>query len=719
MPSIITGYEYDIFISYRQKDNKGDRWVSEFVEALKTELESTFKEEISIYFDINPHDGLLETHDVDASLKEKLKCLVFIPIISRTYCDPKSFAWEHEFKAFVEQARQDQFGLKIKLPGGNVANRVLPVRIYDLDVSDIKLCESILGGVLRSVDFIYKSAGVNRPLLSKEENPQDNLNHTNYRDQINKVANSIKEIITAIGQYSPQHEEVSREVFKPVSVTRTNNKTKIFAASIVALALIVLGILFIPKLIRSEEQLKKSIAVLPFTYLSDEPEKQYLADGMMDAILLHLSKIEDLRVLDRTSVEQYRGTTKTTFQIGKELDVEYLLEGSFQKHEDNVRLIVQLIKASERGHVWANEYNNKWSEIFSVQSEVAQTIAKELNAAITPEKKQLIEKIPTTNLTAYDFFLMGNQEYRNYWGKGNLDHIYKSMDYFLKAVELDPDYSLAYTGLGRNYWLLGHFDPNPSPDFWKESRRLLKKAIELDPGNGWAYANLGVVQHNWDWDSIAARKSFEKAIYLSPNTPDNYMHYIYLEYRLGNCDKVASLLQEWKRFSPLVDMEGNINLLFCQEKFQQIINISDQNWDQNITVGASLMIISAYAIKGNFNKALEITEYMIDKFGDPSMGLFLKGMILAMMGDREGAYEILSQLNKLSESRRVYLCLFASIYIALGEKIQAQKYLEQALQEREFMLHEIVSCASFYLIKDEPWVKDIIRRSWIPLSYTE
>ena len=166
MASLIPGYEYDIFISYRQKDNRGERWVSEFVESLKTELESTFKEEISVYFDINPHDGLLETHDVDASLKDKLKCLVFIPIISRTYCDPKSFAWEHEFKAFVEQASQDQCGLKVKLPISNVASRVLPVRIYDLNTTDIKLCESLLGGVLRSVDFIYKSAGVNRPLRS-------------------------------------------------------------------------------------------------------------------------------------------------------------------------------------------------------------------------------------------------------------------------------------------------------------------------------------------------------------------------------------------------------------------------------------------------------------------------------------------------------------------------------------------------------------------------
>jgi eukaryotic-like serine/threonine-protein kinase len=198
MASIIEGYNYDIFISYRQKDNKYDGWVTEFVDNLKKELESASKEEVSVYFDINPQDGLLETHDVAASLEEKLKCLVFIPILSRTYCDPKSYAWDHEFKAFVEQSSKDQFGLKVNLPGGNVANRVLPVRINDLSAADIKLCESIFGGVLRGVDFIYKEPGVNRPLRSNEENPHDNLNHTIYRNQINKVSLAVMDIIESM-----------------------------------------------------------------------------------------------------------------------------------------------------------------------------------------------------------------------------------------------------------------------------------------------------------------------------------------------------------------------------------------------------------------------------------------------------------------------------------------------------------------------------------------
>ena len=216
MSSIIEGYNYDIFISYRQKDNKGDKWVSEFVEALKTELESTFKEEISVYFDINPHDGLLETHDVDESLKEKLKCLVFIPIISRTYCDPNSFAWEHEFRAFVELASEDQFGLKVKLPGGNIARRVMPVHIHDLDNADIKLCESLIGGFLRGVEFIYKSRGVNRPLRLKEDNPHDNLNHTIYRDQINKVALAVKDIIASIKNPSLAEHVISQNALADI-----------------------------------------------------------------------------------------------------------------------------------------------------------------------------------------------------------------------------------------------------------------------------------------------------------------------------------------------------------------------------------------------------------------------------------------------------------------------------------------------------------------------
>ena len=359
MASLIPGYEYDIFISYRQKDNKYDGWVTEFVDNLKRELEATFKEEISVYFDINPHDGLLETHDVDASLKEKLNCLIFIPIFSHTYCDPRSFAWNHEFKTFIEQASQDQFGLRVTLLSGNVANRMLPVRINDMDNEDLTLCESILGGVLRGIEFIYKEPGVNKPLTATD-NEKKNLNNTKYGIQINKVANAIKELITAIKQFSPQHENVSKEVTKPISAPRKNRKTTIIVASVIALALIILGFLFIPKLLKPSEQLDQSIAVLPF--YNDSPDKENAAfiNVLMEKLLNNLQMIEDLRVISRISVEQYRDLIKTSPEIAKELGVNYLVEGSGQKYGNTFSLSVQLIKAVKKeDRIWGKSYEQE------------------------------------------------------------------------------------------------------------------------------------------------------------------------------------------------------------------------------------------------------------------------------------------------------------------------------------------------------------------------
>jgi len=293
MPSIISGFEYDIFISYRQKDNKHDGWVTEFVDQLKGELEATFKEDISIYFDENPHDGLLETHSVNKSLEGKLKCLIFIPVISQTYCDSKSFAWQYEFCTFNKLSKEDQFGRDIKLANGNVASRILPVKIHDLDPEDKTLLENELGGVLRSIEFIYKSGGVNRPLRTNEDHPQDNLNKTYYRDQINKVANAVKEIITALKKQGQHSEEISKQDFEAKPAPHKNLKTKIIAGALVFLVLIALGYFIVPKLSKPPGQLEKSIAVLPFKNDSPNDSTTYFINGIMEEVLNNLQKIKE------------------------------------------------------------------------------------------------------------------------------------------------------------------------------------------------------------------------------------------------------------------------------------------------------------------------------------------------------------------------------------------------------------------------------------------
>ena len=179
MPSILPGYTCDIFISYRQNDNRSG-WVTEFVKALKEELAAAIKEPVSVYFDTNPHDGLLETHVVEDSLKEKMKCAIFLPILSQTYSDPKGYAWTNEFLNFIKQ-NQESGGLKVKLANGNVAHRVLPVRIHELDPGDKAAVENEIGP-LRAVDFVYASAGVNRP-LTPHDKKDDNTNRLQYRDR--------------------------------------------------------------------------------------------------------------------------------------------------------------------------------------------------------------------------------------------------------------------------------------------------------------------------------------------------------------------------------------------------------------------------------------------------------------------------------------------------------------------------------------------------------
>ncbi len=383
------------------------------------------------------------------------------------------------------------------------------------------------------------------------------------------MANAVKEIITALKKHDQQVGEVLKDVVNTISEKSVNLRTKIVIAFLFIMALIVLGYFLIPTHSKPKEQLEKSIAVLPFKSLSSDPEKQYLADGTMDAILLHLQKFSDLRVLSRTSVEQYRGTKKTTHTIGQELGVAYLLEGSFQKSGDNVRLIVQLIKASkEEGHAWANEYDKNWKDIFSVQSEVAQTIAKELHAIITPEVKQLIEKIPTTNLTAYDFYQQGREEHTKYWiDIRNLVALQKAEDLYHKALKYDSTFAQAYTGLAMEYWDKYHDKEYFSKKFMDSVLILTRIALSYDDKLSDAYTLRGRY-YSETGKSEQAIEEFDKAIKLNPNDSVAYLKrqdYIIVP-------TLLIILSIFKKPYPLIMGQ---NYPICYTKLVMLMNVLD------------------------------------------------------------------------------------------------------------------------------------------------
>jgi len=333
-----------------------------------------------------------------------------------------------------------------------------------------------------------------------------------------------------------------------------SKRRKILLALIISLiTLIPLTIFLIDKATRAKatNAKEKSIAILPFKSLSSDPEKQYLADGVMDAILLHLSKIKDLQVKSRTSVEQYRKTDKTVKVIGKELEVAYLLEGSFLRDGDKARLIVQLIRTRDEDHVWSNEYDRDWKDILSVQSEIAETIASELKAVITTDEKQLIRKLPTTNLLAYDFYQRGRNEYMKYENdNSNKTALVNAWNLFQKALEQDSTFAKAYTGLAEIMW-----DKNVQIPMYKNQYLenftdsiliLANRAIDYDNQlaeaysiRGNCYLETGKIEQ--------ASEEFDKAIQLDPNDWESHYnkgriyHYLYENFAEGITNYIEAL----------------------------------------------------------------------------------------------------------------------------------------------------------------------------------
>ena len=310
----------------------------------------------------------------------------------------------------------------------------------------------------------------------------------------------------------------------PGDLPRFSNSWKIasYISFAVIVGLIVLTIVERAGRTGTGQVLDKSIAVLPFKSLSGDPEKQYQADGVMDAILLNLSRIEDLRVLSRTSVEKYRITDKTATEICQELGVGYVLEGSFRTDGDQARLIVQLIRSGKEDHVWADQFDREWKNHFAVESEVAQSIARELQAVITPEEIQRIEKIPTTSLTADDFYQQGRAQLSKFdFSHADQELLNNAGNLFRKALEYDSTFALAYAGLAHVYGNKHYWNEIYSGFKWDSLLILADKALQFDPQLSEAYFIRG--RYFLYINPERAIREFDRAISYDPNNWRAYM----------------------------------------------------------------------------------------------------------------------------------------------------------------------------------------------------
>ena len=489
-------------------------------------------------------------------------------------------------------------------------------------------------------------------------------------------------------------------------VTTKNWKIASYISFVVIVGLILLNI--IPRINRSDtkEIHDKSIAVIPFISLSDDPEKQYLADGVMDAILLHLSKIEDLRVMARISVEQYRDTDKTATEICEELDVAFLLEGNFRKYGDQARLILQLIQPGKEDHVWANEYDREWKDIFAVESEVAQLVAKELQAVITPEEKLLIEKIPTTNLTAYDFYQRGKAELEKDWSffktaamrQGDDLHrnaIERAETLYFKALEHDSTFALAYTGLAWVYWYKNFWGTMLTEQYLDSVIILADVALSLDDQLSEAYSLKGFYYlANKKRDQ--AMNEFDRAIKYNPNDWKAYgglfvLHYTEDDYTksIENLYKATSLYRGSflpSLYSQLAELFSALGFWETSEKYLKEVLALDNDSAKYYNSFASLESNS-----GNFKKSIELFQRS-NAIDSTNSSYFMIGNNYTYLGQYEEAlvyykkaWEIHQAIDIPEQGAINTMLRLGQSYLMIGKDEEASYYLNRTRE----LLNEI------------------------------
>ncbi len=324
------------------------------------------------------------------------------------------------------------------------------------------------------------------------------------------IAFPVWVFIAWVYEVTPEGLKKTEKVSPDQSITHTTNKRLNILILIGLIAAIVITLLQ-PKsgYISSSDAVAYSIAVLPFENMSTDKDNEWFCDGMTEDILTYLSKIKGLKVISRTSTMRYKQTDKTIPEIAKELGVSYLLEGSVRRQNDEVLITAQLIKSNDE-HIWADKYNENLNDVFKIQGEVSRKIVEQLKISLSPEEKKQLQSFPTSNLEAYQAFLKG----RSYAERFNKEDSKIAIEFFEKAIELDPKYAEAYAELGLMW---GSFSGENSGENKEKGKAYIEKAYELNPNSSTVNSYYGIMLLKEDRASKDGKKYLEKALELNPN----------------------------------------------------------------------------------------------------------------------------------------------------------------------------------------------------------
>jgi TolB-like protein/Tfp pilus assembly protein PilF len=458
---------------------------------------------------------------------------------------------------------------------------------------------------------------------------------------------------------------------------------------------------------------KKRIAVLPFVNISPDPNDAYFADGLTEELIARLSTISGFKVIARTSIMRFRGTTKSVGEIGKELKSGTVLEGSVRKAANRLRVTAQLIDATTEEHLWVQNYDRQLEDVFAIQTELAQNVSDALETQLPREERRRIEKKPTGDISAYTFYLKG----RYYWNERSRDALEKAIKYFEEAIVRDSAFALAYAGLADSYIVLADHGHLPPSDGYAKAKNAAKKALELDETLAEAHTSLGQIL-NWEWDWRGAEEESTKALGINPNYATGHHWYAITLLNLGRLDeaiKELKIAEELDPLSPMIHAYGALVYLAARQYDIAMKEIDTAlELDPNF-VPAHSNRIDVYLAKSMFEEALAELERVLPYYQPLSTAAKAEvGSVYAIAGRIEEAKRLLRECEEACASERVGDVnpeMLAIIHMKLGNKDRAFEWLEKAFEAHTITPFIARLWPRFDEINSDPRFEELLKKT--------
>jgi serine/threonine protein kinase/Tfp pilus assembly protein PilF len=458
----------------------------------------------------------------------------------------------------------------------------------------------------------------------------------------------------------------------------------------------------------------QSLAVLPLRNLSGDPEQEYFADGLTEALIGDLAKISSLRVISRTSAMVYKGTKKTLPQIARELSVDSVVEGSVARAGKRIRVTAQLIKASTDAPVWSDDFERDIKDVLSLQGEIARTIADRVRAKLTPEERARLSAARPINADAHEAYLRG----RFYWTKRPVDAA-KAIQNFQKAIEIDPAYAAPYAGLANTYATMGSWESGalPPKEAFEKAKLAAAKALEIDPSSSDAHNSLGYTHLHYDWDWAASEKEFQTAIRLNPGNTDALHWYSHYLTAMGRHDDSLATTRKGLQMSPL-EVALNFHLgwaLYMARQPDQCIAHSRKAIEMELhPFWNHFMLGWGYEQKGNYPEAIQALEQSVENSKQSPVTVWTLGHAYAVGGRSEDANRLLRNLIEKSQTKYVPPYEIGMIYLGLGQKERAFEYFENGYGERSGWMAYLKVDPRLDPVRSDPRFQDLYRRVGLP-----